>query len=398
LATAHPFAVLLTHFTDGDDQYDLDFYRRLFTSAGSGSGNLVDYFHEASNGRVDISGSRVFSGIALGKKSTEYKGSGVNQKGRQDLVTWAKTAATAANVALDQFSAVVVLTRPAADVFGSWGQAVLNPDTIGLGVAAHEMGHAFGLQHSGSETSIPDPYKDPFDIMSWANTWNGFHPDYGTGGPLANAANMRILGWLDESRVATFGIGSHEVAIRPLTREDLGGLIAAQVEQYVFEYRPNVGFDSAFPAPGGVLVHSGAGDRSILHFGTLGQSLLRTGDSFARGLPWMPYERKINVSILSMNPTEARLGIEVRPAISAPPAAGPGIVFGGVDVGAGGWVIVGGKVIPVPPREPILVMLEQLGLLTAADSVRDRELQRALRAHALDGIERAIGEERHLHG
>ena len=57
-----PFAVLLTKFLDGTDTYDVDFHRRLFTTSGSGSGNVIEYFHGASNSRLASPGPKVFDG------------------------------------------------------------------------------------------------------------------------------------------------------------------------------------------------------------------------------------------------------------------------------------------------------------------------------------------------
>ena len=58
----------------------------MFTSAGVGTLNMVQFFTDLSHGAIDLSGSRVFGWYTLNKAKSEYLGSGPNWQGRQDLV------------------------------------------------------------------------------------------------------------------------------------------------------------------------------------------------------------------------------------------------------------------------------------------------------------------------
>src|SRR5947209_7556414 len=94
--TKTSWAILLCKFSDNDSEpFPRTFYDSLFTQAGVGTLNMVDFFVDASHGSLDLSGSRVFGWYTLNKKRSEYTGSGANSAGRNALIDWARQAAQA---------------------------------------------------------------------------------------------------------------------------------------------------------------------------------------------------------------------------------------------------------------------------------------------------------------
>src|SRR3954453_4680842 len=66
--THSPWAVLLSRFNDNAaEPFTRRFYENLFTNAGVGFNNMVDYFRDYSHGNIDLGGSRVFGWLVLPK-------------------------------------------------------------------------------------------------------------------------------------------------------------------------------------------------------------------------------------------------------------------------------------------------------------------------------------------
>jgi hypothetical protein len=204
-----PWAILLCKFKDdAREPYTRERFEELFTSSGVGKFNMVDHFRDMSHGDLDLSGSKVFGWFMLDQNSSKYTGSGVNQKGRNDLIMWARQKAIDNNVDLSQFfSVVVVMNVPETDLFGGPDGAVCDDGRQGNGMTnlspsmlGQEMGHVYGLTHSRADGS-PEPYKDQWDVMSTAGdafmTAHPFITDRDMRGrivfqigPGLNAANM----------------------------------------------------------------------------------------------------------------------------------------------------------------------------------------------------------------
>src|SRR5262245_41031208 len=103
-----PWAVLLLKFSDQNTEpFSRAYAERMFTAAGSGTGNAVDYFRDVSHGRADLSGSRVFGWFLMThaksdvdayrrEKIAEDKKNGTalaNTLTRQRIVDWGLEAA-----------------------------------------------------------------------------------------------------------------------------------------------------------------------------------------------------------------------------------------------------------------------------------------------------------------
>src|SRR5260370_11633973 len=98
---ATAWAVLLSQCSDDTSETEpRRRYEEMFTSAGAGKYNMVDYFQDMSHGRLDLSGSQVFGWLALGKRTSDYQWSGGNPQGRQDLIDCAPKAAADSGIYL----------------------------------------------------------------------------------------------------------------------------------------------------------------------------------------------------------------------------------------------------------------------------------------------------------
>jgi hypothetical protein len=275
--TETPWAVLLCMFNDNSTApFTRRFYENLFTNAGVGLGNMVDYFRDYSHGTIDLGGSRVFGWLTLPESLAV-----ANTKPREHILTLAKQTATNAGVDLSPFWGVIVCTNVVYQTFGFQNGQAAVADAAGMfpGILGQEIGHGYGLDHSRINGSTAD-YRDPWDVMSALNSWRATDPQFNQTGPGLNAANMDGRGWLDAERVwSQGGLFDQVLQLRPHHRRDLDGFLVARVGPYYVEYRNRERWDAAVPRSA-VLVHRLDGNRSYLMPGTAGNADLQLGDVF----------------------------------------------------------------------------------------------------------------------
>ena len=72
------------------------------------------------------------------------------------------------------------------------------------------------------------------------------------------------------------------------------------------------------------------------------------------------------IHILSIDEQGKKARILIRRVAKHPFVAGPGTVFGGVSVDGGGWIILNGRVIRIPPNSPLLAVTEAIADTAAA--------------------------------
>jgi hypothetical protein len=412
-----PWAIILCKFSDDDsDPYPRQRFEELFTSAGAGKFNMPDFFRDVSHGKLDLSGSEVFGWHTLAKKRAEYVGSGANQQGRMDLITWARQAEPqAANF----FSVVVVANVSGTDLFGcpygvvttdarvpqgyvAEGTTDLSPSVLG-----QEMGHAYGLAHSMSEGSTAE-YMDPWDVMSTRTGTMAPHPNYTERdargnviwviGPGLNAANMWGRGWLDPSRtwIADLTHWQTSIQLRPLHHRDLPGYLAARVGPYFFEFRVPEGWDASIGSPV-VLAHEYWAGASYLLNGMSGNPQLASGDIFRRGDPADQLGPLIDVKVASIDPEDRTATLEVTRRPDRHPRVGPEFVVGRPDSGGGHIVIVGGRPVRVGPRSPLAEIVELTAHVEMSEEIANGPARDLIRRDALAQIrDRADAELRHM--
>ena len=214
------------------------------------------------------------------------------------------------------------------------------------------------------------------------------HPEWTSVGPGLNAWNMRARGWLDESRVwkAPPGDFDANLQLRPLHRTDLSGLLAAEVPGgLLIEFRTREGWDAAIPRSA-VLLHRFAGNHSYIMRNSRGDQEFVVGDVYERGNPalfWLEGWLRLTVTAIDSATRTATVSLRRRHGLRMPEFAQ---MLGGVSVDGGGWVIVGGRKVPVPPWSPLLQVLEEVAAFESAATSPSVERASAIRRASLESI------------
>jgi hypothetical protein len=389
--TTTPWAILLCKFNDDTSAaiYPRSRFDELFTSAGNGKFNMVDYFRDMSHGRLDLNGSKVFpppggrtEWYTITHPATDYLGWNTPVHGRGALLVWAREAAAAHGDDLTGFSNIVVVMNTATDLYGSLDGVATddgrNPDngmsSLSPSILGQEMGHGYGLDHARIEGSTAD-YMDPFDIMSTVGSFMAPHPFFterdmrGNSvfliGPGLNAATMNHFGWLDQSRVWTSSSGNKTstVKLRPLHRTDLPGYLCLRINDLFIEFRMNDLWDGAFSEPM-VLIHDYFDGHSYLRLADDGFDHFTAGDTMSEGdvsnQPGPLHGAGLKITVTDIDSATQTATIQLQRWADTRPEAGPGMIFGGVDVGGDGFIVINGKVKRIPPHSPLHAILEQI--------------------------------------
>jgi hypothetical protein len=405
-----PWAILLTKWSDhATEPRPRSFFENLFTTAGTGSFNMTDYFDTMSHGTLDLSGSAVHGWFTLDQPQSSYVGNsapGPGQLGRNELLNAARAKAAANGVNLSAYSGVVVCMNTLTDLcgwLGGWA-ALCDPGSFQPTVLGQEMGHGYGLVHSRVDGSTAD-YQDPWDTMStWDSCYFAGDPNYGLIGPGMNAANMRNMGWLDETRVWKPAPGvafSQTVELRPLHSRGLPGHLAIELPGtpggFLVEFRVAEDWDIAFPRPA-VFVHRLDGGYSYRMLGTAGNSDLVDGDEFVFGTDFI-FSSQTTLRVDEINPGRhhARVTVGYRPGqrIHIPDGIW-GQLIGGVAVDGGGAIIINGRPHPVDPWGPLTEITKQLVVHGNAEQIAQPimrlETKRAALARIVDVASAALDE------
>lgn len=389
LTGSQRFAVLLCRLgdTQNDNLQDPDYFREMFVNRGSRG--LNDYWVEASLGNIDLDGSEVFGWTTLDQDREAYIEA---HPSRWDKI---QGAIDAFGLDTTPYTGIVAIFSDELGDSSASGNGVLaGPRDTNLTFMAHETGHVMGLEHSFDQSdrrlaswSQPGEYYDRFDIMSAMNVWSFRSQRFGRSGPLPCAGNMDTMGWLPAARVwtarASNSSGTECVDLVSLSRPDVPGFLAARVGDVYVEFRTRDGWDAGLPYAG-VLIHAMSGPNAVV----------LASDPDKHVLHWQPgqvygpddLDFRVNggtqITIESFDQQAGRARICVNRRARRPYVVGPARVGIGVAAGAGGYIILpSGRRVPVPPRSPLIAMLEEVAAgLEAEQALGEAARERALRA------------------
>jgi hypothetical protein len=369
------FAVLLCKFSDNSnvEPYAPDFYKQLI--AERGTGGLNDYWVAASQGAINLDGTQIFGWRTIQQKQADFLSA---RPGRWDKILGAITAFP--EVDTSKYAGVIAMYNTDVGDAGNANNGVLaSPTSMSVTFLGHETGHVFGLQHSFDQSdrkdaswSAPGEYYDKYDIMSAMNVYNTYDPKFQQRGPLLCAANLDRMGWLDPSRIwslPTASSWSDTFDIVSMSHPETPGYLAARVNGLYVEFRTQELWDAAIPRPG-ILLHRMSDPNAVI----IASDLTNYVDDWQPGQMYGPPDLKmaiqggVQVRVISFDLNAKKARVSVRVAARRPFVEGPGQILGGVASDGGGWLILNGRIIPIPPRSPVMTVAEALANYVTAEA------------------------------
>jgi hypothetical protein len=376
LAGSQKFAVLLCKFIDNSnvEPQPPDFYKQLI--ADRGTGGLNDYWIAASQNIINLDGTQIFGWRTIQQKQADFLAA---RPGRWDKILGAIQAFS--DVDTSKFAGVIAMYNTDVGDAGNANNGVLASTTaMSVTFLGHETGHVFGLQHSFDQSSrkdaswsAPGEYYDMYDIMSAMNVYSTYDLRLQQRGPLLCAANLDRMGWLDPSRVwsqyKTNSSWSDTFDLVSMSHPEIPGYLAARVNQLYIEFRTQELWDAGIPRPG-VLIHVMNDPNAVIIASDLGSYTddWEPGQMYGPSDIEMAIQGGVQIRVISFDLNAKKARISVRLGARRPIVAGPAQIFGGVASDGGGWLILNGRIIPIPPRSPVMALAEAVAKYVSAET------------------------------
>ncbi|HEX8239661.1 MAG TPA: hypothetical protein VF574_08000 [Allosphingosinicella sp.] len=235
----------------------------------AGGGGLADFWRDVSYGNFDNRGTRIGGWYRMPQTTAQY--SALGRWPKVDACLAAAQAPGPDALVVPSGAIRYVVTFPSVDMFG-WAGGAFLPWDVDVGGIAHEGGHGIGLDHSFSN----DPnyrnadwaqigeYDDPWDAMSWANSFIASTP-FGAAPSGLVAHHLDRMGWLPRSRIRVHGSdGAAETVytLAPINQPGLPGALLVRIpydpgdlfRYYTIELRTRTGWSAGIPGDA-VLIH-----------------------------------------------------------------------------------------------------------------------------------------------